>query len=337
MSAHTPIRLALIGAGIFARDTHLPALAALGDLFRITAVYSRTLANAEALAARLPAPAAASDDLDAVLARDDVEAVNIVLPIPQLPDAVRRALEAGKHVISEKPVAPDVATGRALLDHYAGHADRVWMVGENYRYEPTYLRAAEIVASGAIGRPGVAVWPIQIDMTPSNKYYHTAWRRSNTFPGGFLLDGGVHHAAALRLILGEIASVSAITSVIRGDLPPWDTLQAALAFESGVSGVYSLTYAYSAPWSTTLDIVGDAGALRVRLGALELTSGGATQQIALPAPRGVVEELRAFAAAIRDGAPHRNAPAQAVQDVAVIEAMLRSAETGARTDVARVV
>jgi len=337
MSAHTPIRLALIGAGIFARDTHLPALAALGDLFHVSAVYSRTLANAEALAARLPAPAVASDDLDAVLARDDVEAVNIVLPIPQLPDAVRRALDAGKHVISEKPVAPDVATGRALLAHYAEHADRVWMVGENYRYEPTYLRAAEIVASGAIGRPGVAVWPIQIDMTPSNKYYHTAWRRSNTFPGGFLLDGGVHHAAALRLILGEIASVSAIAGSIRSDLPPWDTLQAALAFASGTTGVYSLTYAQAAPWEPALDIVGDAGALRVRLGALELTSGGATQRSELPAPRGVVEELRAFAAAIRDGAPHRNAPAQAVQDVAVIEAMLRSAETGARADVTRVV
>lgn len=337
MPAQTPIRLALIGAGIFARDMHLPALAALGDLFHITAVYSRTLANAEALAARLPAPAAASDDLDAILARDDVEAVNIVLPIPQLPDAVRRALDAGKHIISEKPVAPDVATGRALLAHYAGHADRVWMVAENYRYEPTYLRAAEIVASGAIGRPGVAVWPIQIDMTPNNKYYHTAWRRSNTFPGGFLLDGGVHHAAALRLILGEIASVSALAGIIRGDLPPWDTLHAALAFASGVSGVYSITFAHAAPWSTALDIVGDAGALRVRLGALELASGGATERIELPAPRGVEEELRAFAAAIRDGAPHRNPPAQAVQDVAVIEAMLRSAETGVRTDVARIV
>lgn len=337
MPAQTPIRLALIGAGIFARDMHVPALAALGDLFRVSAVYSRTLANAEALAATLPTPAIACDDLDAVLARDDVEAVNIVLPIPQLPDAVRRALDAGKHVISEKPVAPDVATGRALLAHYAGRADRVWMVGENYRYEPTYVRAAEIVASGAVGRPGVAVWSLQIDMTPANKYYHTAWRRSNTFPGGFLLDGGVHHAAALRLIIGEIASVSAIASVIRGDLPPWDTLQAALAFEGGVSGVYSLTYAYAAPWAPTLDIVGDGGALRVSLGALELTSGGATERIELPAPRGVVEELRAFAAAIRDGAPHRNPPAQAVQDVAVIEALLRSAETGARTEVARVV
>ncbi len=337
MSARTPIRLALIGAGIFARDTHVPALGALGDLFRVTAVYSRTLANAEALAARLLAPVAALDDLDAILARDDVDAVNIVLPIPQLPDAVRRALDAGKHVISEKPVAPDVETGRALLDHYARRPDRVWMVAENYRYEPTYLRAAEIVASGAIGRPGVAVWPIQIDMTPSNKYYHTAWRRSETFPGGFLLDGGVHHAATLRLILGEVARVSAIASAVRSDLPPWDTLQAALAFESGVTGVYSLTYAHGAPWSTTLDIVGDAGALRVSAGMLELTSGGATQRIELPAPRGVVEELRAFAAAIRDGAPHRNPPAQAVQDVAVMEAMLRSAETGACCDVARIV
>jgi len=332
-----PIRLAVIGTGIFARDAHLPTLQALDDAFEIAALCSRHRESAEALAHQLGAPVDITTDLDALLARDDIEAVDVVVPIHTLPSVVEQALAAGKHVISEKPVAPDVATVRALLAHYAGRADRVWMVGENYRYEPTYVRAAEIVASGAVGRPGVAVWSLQIDMTPANKYYHTAWRRSNTFPGGFLLDGGVHHAAALRLIVGEVASVSAIASVIRGDLPPWDTLQAALAFEGGVSGVYSLTYAYAAPWAPTLDIVGDGGALRVSLGALELTSGGATERIELPAPRGVVEELRAFAAAIRDGAPHRNPPAQAVQDVAVIEALLRSAETGARTEVARVV
>lgn len=110
-----------------------------------------------------------------------------------------------------------------------------------------------------------------------------------------------------------------------------------IALSVGSSTIARSAYAHGAPWSTTLDILGDVGALRVSLGALELISGGATQRIELPAPRGVVEELRAFAAAIQEGAPHRNTPQQAVQDVAVIEAMLRSAETGVRTDVARIV
>ena len=80
-------------------------------------------------------------------------------------------------------------------------------------------------------------------LKPGNKYYHTDWRRSGTFPGGFLLDGGVHHVAALRQVVGEIVSVSAEVRQVRADLPPADTLSAALEFESGVIGSYSVTYA----------------------------------------------------------------------------------------------
>ena len=73
-----PIRLALVGAGIFARDAHVPAIKALGDRFEIAAVYSRTRATAEALLPLLPGSADIYTDLDALLARPDIEAVDVI-------------------------------------------------------------------------------------------------------------------------------------------------------------------------------------------------------------------------------------------------------------------
>ena len=109
-SEKIPVRLGMIGAGLFARDAHVPALYSLDDDFVIAAVYSRTADSADKLNALLPEPADVYTDLDALLARDDIDAVDVLLPITLQPAIIQKALAAGKHVLSEKPVAPDVAT-----------------------------------------------------------------------------------------------------------------------------------------------------------------------------------------------------------------------------------
>ena len=75
-----PIRLALLGSGVFARDAHVPAILTLGDVFEVAAIYSRRAENAKALAAQLPYPAAIYTDVDELLKKADVEAVDIILP-----------------------------------------------------------------------------------------------------------------------------------------------------------------------------------------------------------------------------------------------------------------
>lgn len=229
------IRLALIGAGIFARDVHVPALHGLDDTFEVVAVYSRSQANAVTLASQLPGQIEATSDLPALLARDDIEAVDIILPIEVMPSVVERALRSGKHVISEKPIASTVVTGRRLLDLYRQNSGQIWAVGENWRYEEAFERAAAIIHGGEIGRPLLCHWVVYNPIHPDNKYYATPWRRSGDFPGGFLLDVGVHHIAVLRWLLGEISQVSAVTRQIRADLPPADVLSATLQFESGLT------------------------------------------------------------------------------------------------------
>jgi len=325
-----PIRLALLGAGIFAREEHLRAIKALPEQYEVVAIYSRSQANAAALARTLPGKVEAYSDLGAVLARADVDAVDIVLPIAVQPAVIEAALRAGKHAISEKPVAPDVATGQRLLQAAAEltrASGKVWMVAENYRYEDAFRLAGGCVREGQIGRPVQFFWNRFSNISPQDKYYQTTWRRDNSFPGGFLLDGGVHDMAAIRTIMGEAESLSAYVSQVREDLPPADTLSATLRFESGAFGVFTRTFAADGPWDKFAHVIGDKGALRVNPGQLEITAGGLTTTQSFEIDN-VKAELADFAAIVQDAKPLRSTPAEALRDVALLEAMFDSAREG---------
>ena len=104
-------------------------------------------AERPALASQFEAPVEIFTDVDALLAREDIEAVDILLPIELMPEIVEKALLAGKHVLSEKPVAPTVERGRALL---AVPTRGVWMVAENWRYMESFYQAAERLAQGCL-------------------------------------------------------------------------------------------------------------------------------------------------------------------------------------------
>lgn len=321
-----PIRLALVGAGVFAQNAHLPALLALQERIEIVAVYSRTHASAAALAQRIGAGVAVYTDLAALLARPDLDAVDLLLPIPIQAGFVEAALRAGKHVISEKPIAPDSTTARQLLALHAARPAQVWMVAENWRYEEAFERAAQLISEHLIGRPVTAYWSRFAALKPGNPYYATTWRRSG-FTGGLLLDGVIHLAAALRLVLGEVASVVSRVAQVAPDLPPADTLAAVLHFANGATCALQVSYAVDSPWGAPLTIVGAAGSLRVDRGFVEIARPGAgVERIECGKLHGVQRELVAFADAIQHGASHRNTPTEALRDLAVVAALLAAAQ-----------
>ncbi len=322
-----PVRIALIGAGAFVRKAHAPSLLELGDAVEIAAVHSRTRASAETVAESIPYDVDIFTDIGMLLADESIEAVDIVLPIPMLPEVVLQALAAGKHVFSEKPIAQTVAEGQALIAACRPFGDRVWMVGENWRYEEAFQAAARALQAGRIGQPLFCDLSLQLPIKAD--YMGSTWRNSGELPGGYLLDGGVHHAAGLRVLLGEIESVCALTTAHREDLPPADTMSAALRFSSGVVGSYLITYAAGSSLGTdAVHIGGSEGSLRVSRGELVIERDGESERQAFNVLISVREELAAFVAAVRDGTPHRNSPQEALQDLAVVEAMLESAQTG---------
>lgn len=340
----SPIRLGFIGAGIFAQDAHLPSLLNRQEQFTITAIYSRTAGSAEALAAAVAQQSNGQidsstigiyTDLDALLNEPTIEAVDVVLPIPVMTPVVAQALASGKHVFSEKPIAPTVDAARQLMAHAQGNGQQ-WMVGENWRYESAFVEAAALLREGTIGDLKTCHVAFHLPMAEGSKYFGTTWRREDGFFGGMLMDGGVHHAALFRLLVGEIDSVSAQMANTSPHFAVPETLSATLSFANGVVGSYFVTYGWGSPWGGELHVTGTKGSLRVQRGTIAVAKNGGMQEHTTPKFDGVEEEFAAFAAAIQHGTPHRNTAAEALQDVAVVEAMIRSAERGERQMVEQV-
>ena len=304
------------------------------------ALANRTPARAEALAEAIRKktrgrPAVYADYRE-LLAREKLDAVSLALPTVLNPEVTEAAMAAGCHVIAEKPIAASLADGERMAAS-AGRDGRMLMIAENYRYMASYRHAAQLIADGIIGRPQAARWSLYADIGPDSPYYHTAWRQQPAHPGGYLSDGGVHHMAVLRLLLGEAETVTAQAAALRPDLPPADTLSASIRFVNGALGTYTVTYAVPGP-ETALQVAGTDGALLIWRARVELwRRGKVIRSWAEPSPvDGLVAMYQDFAQAVRAGQPPRSTPAEGLADLRLIIAMLRSSETGQAVRVADV-
>jgi len=333
--------MAIIGTGLIVTGKHWPALKALPHEFRVVALVNRTPAKAEALAEAIRHETGQRPvvytDYSAMLAAEKPEAVSLALPTILNPEVTVAALAAGCDVIVEKPIAASLADGAHMISE-VGRYGRTLMVAENYRYLAGHRRATELIADGAIGRPQVAAWSLYAPIGPDSPYYHTAWRQHPAHPGGYLSDGGVHHMAVLRLLLGEAKTVTAQVAALRTDLPPADTVSASIRFVDGALGTYAATYAMSGP-GAPLQVAGAQGTLLVWRTKVELwrdnkvvqTWAEATQENEL------IPMYEDFARAVRTGRPPRSTAAEGLADLRLIIAMLRSSETGQAVRVADIV
>lgn len=353
--ATTPLGIAILGAGIFAIEAHLPAIASLSKSHpqvevQLKAVYSRSEKSASSLASKaselgLGEPTVYHDpDVDTLLAREDIHAVILILPIPAQPALIRKALAAGKHVLSEKPIAPDVAAGRALIAEYDAQyrSELVWRVAENFEAEPAHLAARKLISDGKIGRVVSFSARAVANVERGSKYWSTSWRTVPEYQGGFLLDGGVHTAAALRTILPQrITHLCGFASLTREHLVPHDTTHAVLkcadaGSEAGAHGILELSFA-GAPGSGVangISVTGTKGWLGITSAASKIRVAvrmhEQEEEVTEYPQSGVEAELVAFFDAItnvKQGAEGSNTlgdPSGALWDVALVEATLNS-------------
>ncbi|KAI1611110.1 glucose-fructose oxidoreductase [Exophiala viscosa] len=327
------IGVAILGGGIFAREEHKPAVEAAKDL-TLKAVYSRSAKSAKTLEVDESKVDIYSDEsgsekgLDALFARTDIKAVIIALPIKNQPEYVRRALLAGKHVLSEKPVAENVEEAVELIKWY--HSEIApkgvtWGVAENVRYTASFLHAAEAVKPK--GRQLTFRCRMQT-LVEGGKYYETSWRKVPTHQGGFLLDGGVHFTAALRLMLGKdnpLVSLSAHSALLQEHLPPVDTVEATAKSKSGAVGTISISFGTTAK--------GSEWTVGCEKGFVSVSRKGVTIDDKLEEiedeKTGVPPEVRAWGEALAAGTVNElQSPEEALADLELIEAMLRSGEQG---------
>lgn len=139
-----PVRegLAIPGPLLTTRSEHVPAVAAC-PLLTLKAIYSHSkvaaqkLSQAEDIDWYYDNPATPRYALYDLLAREDIHAVIIAVPIFLQSTLIKQALAAGKHVLSEKPIAEDVATAQDLIRWYRGEGRKeIWSVAENFRFLP---------------------------------------------------------------------------------------------------------------------------------------------------------------------------------------------------------
>lgn len=336
-----PIGVAIIGGGLFVKGEHLPAVEKCDGL-SLKAIFSRSLKSAEETAALItksgPAPELYSADAGSgrtyhdLLLREDVSAVIIALPITSQPEFIEAALAAGKHVLAEKPIAKDVAAGRKLIDYYTNISTEKGVtlaIAENFRFTPLFVYARDEAAK--LGRVTHFNIKIMSLMQPENKYYKTPWRTVPEYQGGFLLDGGVHYAAASRFFLsGEAnaaANVHAVTDLVHDHLPPIDTVNAIIKTRSGATGIYqhsvgSLLSAFE--W----DIGLEKGTVRAAGDTVTVTPvGGKPAAKDFARTSGVGEEVAAWAEALQTGKPNPlQSPEEALADLEFLEKMFLSGD-----------
>jgi len=328
------IGVGILGGGIFAREEHLPAVDASKNL-TLKAVYSRSLKSAKTLETSSNVDLYSDDSgsgkgLDDLLARSDIHAVIIALPILNQPDYIKKSLLAGKHVLSEKPIAENLADAKELLKWYRSSIDTkkiTWTVAENFRFLNTLDYAAEQirkmgrVLSFSIRRCGY--------VEQGGKYFETSWRKSPTHQGGFLLDGGVHTTAGLRLLLGPdypLASLSANTTQLQEHLPPVDTAEATLKTKNGVVGSISMSFGTTFK-ASDFYVACEKGV--VSMSDHKTVKVGDESKDIEDERTGVPPEVRAWGEALAAGKPNpKQSPEEALADLEILEAMLKSGEKG---------
>ena len=205
------IRVALIGAGIFARETHIPNVLAHKNRVKLTGILSRSPEPIDEALALLGDNGAGvqkfygsdGEDNFFACAHDICDAVVIAVPIPLLGKYIERCLALNIHVLSEKPVAATSAEAARLIAVYRQDVSRsgLWYVAENYRVEPAITFASSIVRGHPSAPKAFALMALR-QQSPNSKYAVTAWRTQPEYKGSFVLDGGIHFIALLRAVLG---------------------------------------------------------------------------------------------------------------------------------------
>jgi predicted dehydrogenase len=185
--------IVVVGAGAIVDTAHLPAYRAGG--LPVVGLLDVDRPRAEEVAARHGIDRV-YPDLATVLADPDVEVVDVAVPAIRQPAIVAAALGAGKHVLAQKPFAPDVATGQGLV-RLAEERSRVLAVNQQLRFDEGAAAAYAMVRRGWVGQ--VSALTVAVDIwTP-----WSSWPWLLEVPRLEILYHSIHYHDLVRWFLGE--------------------------------------------------------------------------------------------------------------------------------------
>ena len=197
------VRVGIIGSG-FARAAYLPALRHVPEA-RVVAIASGRLERARAAADAFGVPHA-TDDWRALLRDHELDLVCIATPTDLHAPMSLAALEAGAHVLCEKPTAMNAAEAKAMRDR-AAELGRVGLVGHELRFDPNRRRVAEWIAVGAIGEVlHVHVTHATPGWAARDGRHAGDWKALAERGGGLLGAHGSHQVDLLRWWFGPVVA-----------------------------------------------------------------------------------------------------------------------------------
>ena len=328
MTTSPPLRLGILGAAAIAPQAVVrPARATPG--VEVTAIAARDPARASTFAARHDI-SHVHGTYEALIEDPDVDAVYIPLPNGLHCAWTVRALEAGKHVLCEKPFTANAAEA-AQVAALADASDRVVMEAFHWRYHPLMQRLVDLVGDGALGE----VTSLDAGFCfPLLKRHDIRWSRA--LAGGSLMDAGCYAVHQLRTIAGEVRDgeptvISASAKFTAGGVDR--ALSGKLRWDGGLEASLRCGFASVAhPVDVHLRVVGTEGEALARNpiaphlgGHLVVRQGGRRTYEWADRTPSYTYQLRAFVDAVRDDIPFPTTAADAVRNMAVIDALQTAA------------
>jgi predicted dehydrogenase len=297
--------------------------AAASDRVEVVAVASRDLARAEAYARAREIPTA-HGSYDALLDDPQVDAVYVSLPNSLHVEWTIRALEAGKHVLCEKPMSRHPAQVERVFD-VAERQGLICMEALMWRHHPQTLRLAELLAEGAIGTLRL------IRASFSHPLYDQPdhVRTRPELDGGSLMDLGCYCVSALRLLAGEPTCVAACR--VPGMTGVDERFAATLAFAHDVLG--QLDSGFDMVARSQLEVIGSRGSIRAAdpweglTPQLTIQRGAEVETIGFEPVDHYRLELEDLDRAIRGQGPQRLGRADALGQARTIDALFRAADS----------
>ena len=209
------LRVAILGCGRVAETCHLPALQTLKDRIHVVAVADIDEHRRRRVGGMFEI-GQIFQSLEPMLAEARIDAIAICLPVAFHADAVVAALQAGKHVLVEKPLALSMRDADRIVGAATAHYDLKITVGFNLRHHRLVRKARQMIASGMVGE-------IQFLRTVWSSNIRTAmqvppWRNRREMGGGVFCEIAVHHIDLIRFLTGaQVNEISAQSTHGEGD------------------------------------------------------------------------------------------------------------------------
>jgi UDP-N-acetyl-2-amino-2-deoxyglucuronate dehydrogenase len=249
----------IAGLGLISRS-HVMGYKRLGDLAEIRGVCDVDATKAKAYAAEFGGTA--YTNLDELIRDPSIDAIDLILPHRLHFGAAMAVLDAGKHLLIEKPLA---ATYRESVEicRKADEAGLRFMVAENTRYVTAYVAAERLLREGTIG----SVNHVRTYLSSNEKTRLSTpgfWGRAYASGGGLILDTGAHSFYLLKWLLGDFAEVSAsATQVFPLNAEVEDTVEVMGTLASKAHFIGGFTAVSEIPHSERLELYGTEGGIIV--------------------------------------------------------------------------